>query len=198
MIVGTGKLMGASDIDSLQLSGTQKQSVYGLRDTLGAGPVFPDPMRPELRPMKVFQSAGDPSASTVREIRCDGLSAACALSRGWVLDLAEVGERVNVEMKLVLGALVFASNVPARDQRDRDDAERRLECHKEKLGDCGALPGEEGHVVQMRDRGRRAGRRPRQRRSSTRWQPRRRWQTPSAARTIMNVFSVFFPRTSPA
>jgi type IV pilus assembly protein PilY1 len=29
-----------------------------------------------------------------------------------VLDLAEAGERVNVEMKLVLGALVFASNVP--------------------------------------------------------------------------------------
>ena len=29
-----------------------------------------------------------------------------------MLDLAEAGERVNVEMKLVLGALVFASNVP--------------------------------------------------------------------------------------
>jgi Tfp pilus tip-associated adhesin PilY1 len=29
-----------------------------------------------------------------------------------VLDLAEAGERVNVEMHLVLGALVFTSNVP--------------------------------------------------------------------------------------
>ena len=41
-----------------------------------------------------------------------GCNANCAATGGWVLDLAESGERVNVEMKVVLGSLVFASNVP--------------------------------------------------------------------------------------
>jgi len=115
VIVGTGRLLGGDDVDPLKPEALQRQSVYGLRDTLGAGPVFPEPMRPELRPMRVFQSTGTPSASTRREIRCDGTDAECARPRGWVLDLAEVGERVNVEMKLVLGALVFASNTPSRE-----------------------------------------------------------------------------------
>jgi len=115
VIVGTGRLLGGNDVDLLRPEGVQKQSVYGLRDTLGAGPVFPDPIRPELRPMKVFQSGGTPSSSTVREVRCDATGAACERTRGWVLDLAEVGERVNVEMKLVLGALVFASNTPSQE-----------------------------------------------------------------------------------
>jgi type IV pilus assembly protein PilY1 len=113
VIVGTGRLLGGDDVDPLKSESQQRQSVYGLRDTLGAGPVFPEPMRPELRPMRVFQSAGTPSASTVREIRCNGTDTECARPRGWVLDLAEVGERVNVEMKLILGALVFASNTPS-------------------------------------------------------------------------------------
>ena len=48
----------------------------------------------------------------MRTIVCTGSTSDCGRPDGWVLDLAEAGERVNVEMKLVLGALVFASNVP--------------------------------------------------------------------------------------
>jgi Tfp pilus tip-associated adhesin PilY1 len=51
-------------------------------------------------------------ATATRTIGCSTTGAACDRSAGWVVDLAESGERINVEMKLVLGALVFASNVP--------------------------------------------------------------------------------------
>ena len=46
--------------------------------------------------------ACDPAAS----------AAACASPNGWVVNLADSGERVNVDMKLAVGTLVIASNVP--------------------------------------------------------------------------------------
>ena len=51
------------------------------------------------------------AAGAVRGISCTGNAAECDRT-GWVLDLPEAGERVNVEMKLSLGGLVFTSNVP--------------------------------------------------------------------------------------
>jgi Tfp pilus tip-associated adhesin PilY1 len=111
IMVGTGKFLGGSDVTDLQV-----QSVYGLRDPLtGPVPLYADPLRSVLRPMKVDQTPptvpGDFSTA-VRTIVCTGSASECDRSQGWVLDLGEPGERVNVEMKLVLGALVFASNVP--------------------------------------------------------------------------------------
>ncbi|MDQ6639121.1 MAG: PilC/PilY family type IV pilus protein [Pseudomonadota bacterium] len=107
VLVGTGRLLGASDVTD-----TQKQSVYGLRDplTAGPGPLYPDPLRDALRPMKIAQTGL--LAGAVRTVSCTGSAGDCARNAGWVLDLPEAGERVNVEMKLVLGSLVFASNVP--------------------------------------------------------------------------------------
>jgi Tfp pilus tip-associated adhesin PilY1 len=106
VMVGTGRLLGSSDVLDPQV-----QSVYGLRDPLiGPGPIYPDPMRNLLQPMKVSQVGT--GATAVRTIACTGSAADCSRPDGWVLDLFEAGERVNVDMKLVLGALVFASNVP--------------------------------------------------------------------------------------
>jgi Tfp pilus tip-associated adhesin PilY1 len=107
VMFGTGKLLGATDVTDAQV-----QSVYGFRDTLAlAGPIYPAP-RTSFRPMQISQSGTGPTA--VRTVACSSAAASgdCARPAGWVLDLAEAGERVNVEMKLVLGALVFASNVP--------------------------------------------------------------------------------------
>jgi Tfp pilus tip-associated adhesin PilY1 len=39
--------------------------------------------------------------------------AACAGTNGWVFDLPDSGERVNIDPKLQLGTLTFASNVPS-------------------------------------------------------------------------------------
>ena len=110
VLVGTGRLLGSTDVTD-----TRTQSVYGLRDPLiGSSPIY-DPLRSSLRPMKITQAApttlGDLSTAA-RTISCIGSAGDCARPNGFVLDLAEPGERVNVEMKLVLGALVFASNVP--------------------------------------------------------------------------------------
>jgi len=105
VMFGTGKLLGATDVTDPQI-----QSVYGFRDTLAmVGPLYPTP-RTSFRPMLVSQVGT--GATAVRTIACSGSPGDCGRTDGWVLDLAETGERVNVEMKLVLGALVFASNVP--------------------------------------------------------------------------------------
>ena len=105
VMFGTGRLLGTSDVTD-----NQKQSVYGFRDllTAGPGPIFADPIRNVLRPIAITNPAA--AAGATRTTSCTG--AACGRPDGWVLDLAESGERVNVEMHLVLGALVFTSNVP--------------------------------------------------------------------------------------
>ena len=105
VIVGTGKLLGASDVTDLQ-----RQSVYGIKDPLaGSSPIYPDPLRNSLRPMLITQVGT--GAGATRTISCTGSAGDCGRT-GWVLDLPEAGERVNVEMKLSLGGLVFSSNVP--------------------------------------------------------------------------------------
>ncbi len=105
VMFGTGRLLGSTDITDSSIG-----SVYGMRDTLATGAtIYPTP-RSTFRPMKVNQT-GTGSTAT-RTITCTGSTTDCGAPDGWVLDLAEAGERVNVEMKLVLGALVFSSNVP--------------------------------------------------------------------------------------
>ena len=117
LLVGTGKLLGESDV-----SYTAVQSVYGIRDKLtavaaGTPPsIYAPPLRASLRNLEMTQ-IGDlptllvpnPIPAAVRTIAC---TSNCTKTDGWVVDLAEPGERVNVDMKLVLGTLVFASNVP--------------------------------------------------------------------------------------
>ena len=105
VMVGTGKLLGSSDVTY-----TRRQSVYGFRDPLTGPYPIASPLRSILRPMAITQTGT--LATATRTIGCSTTGAACDRSAGWVVDLAESGERINVEMKLVLGALVFASNVP--------------------------------------------------------------------------------------
>ena len=106
VMFGTGRLLGSSDVTD-----NQKQSVYGFRDPLiGTSPIYTSPIRASLRPMKMSSASG--VAGATRTSSCVGSSGDCGRAAGWVLDLDEPGERVNVEMHLVLGALVFTSNVP--------------------------------------------------------------------------------------
>ena len=103
VMFGTGRLLGQSDVTDVQV-----QSVYGFTDPLG--PVYGDPIRNSLRPISITSAVAGVGAT--RTTSCSGNAAQCGRSAGWVLDLDEPGERVNVEMHLVLGALVFTSNVP--------------------------------------------------------------------------------------
>ena len=48
----------------------------------------------------------------MRTVSCTGTTAQCGSTDGWVVDLPDHGERVNIDMQLARGTLVFASNVP--------------------------------------------------------------------------------------
>jgi type IV pilus assembly protein PilY1 len=104
VFVATGRLLGSSD-----LTDTSVQSIYGLVDPLTATTAYSD-LRGSLKPMAMTQVGT--GASATRTIACTGSSAQCGGTSGWVVDLPDSGERVNVDIKLQLGTLIVGSNVP--------------------------------------------------------------------------------------
>ena len=107
VFVATGKLLGASD-----LADTQGQSVYGFVDPLtSASPAYAD-LRGALKPRAMTQHGSAPLATRTVDCPSTATAAACSATAGWVLDLPDPGERVNVDMKLYQGTLVIGSNVP--------------------------------------------------------------------------------------
>lgn len=148
VFVGTGKYLELSD-----LTNTDVQSLYAVKDTLGAAnlgggtqttwnpqtDLVPSTTTPMFIQRKLISTKDDGSAITqvvngaTRNGRmvCTGASAtvsaatgACANESGivtmdwntyggWYTNLSETGERMNVDMKLVRGTLVFAGNVPS-------------------------------------------------------------------------------------
>jgi type IV pilus assembly protein PilY1 len=104
--VGTGRYLGASD-----LTDESVQSVYGFRDDMTLadpaqtlGPMIAD-ARAELA-HQTLVNVGSGLAAT-REF-----SACNTVTRGWYVDLPDLAERVNIDMKLEFGTLIVASNVP--------------------------------------------------------------------------------------
>jgi type IV pilus assembly protein PilY1 len=93
--VAAGKYIGASD-----LSSTQVQSVWAVKDT-GTYPV--------AAPRSALSQLTITNTGTTRGITC---VTNCVTNGGWFADLPDTGERVNIDMKLQLGTLVVASNVP--------------------------------------------------------------------------------------
>jgi type IV pilus assembly protein PilY1 len=104
VFAATGRLLGATD-----LGDTQVQSIYGIVDPLNGSPVYSD-LRAALRPLRMSPAGSSHPAR--RSIACDGSTSECAATSGWVVDLPDAGERVNVDMQMVLGTLVIGSNVP--------------------------------------------------------------------------------------
>ena len=104
VFVATGRLLGASD-----LGDNQGQSIYGIVDPRTAGPVYAN-LRTVLAPLVLTNPAA--AAGATRTVTCTGSLADCGSASGWVADLPDVGERVNIEMQLQLGTLAVASNVP--------------------------------------------------------------------------------------
>ncbi|MEO8524855.1 MAG: PilC/PilY family type IV pilus protein [Caldimonas sp.] len=102
VIVGTGKLLGASDFGDVQV-----QSVYGIVDPMTAGPVYGQ-LRTTFKPLTMTSVSG----GSARTIACTGSTVQCGSTDGWVVNLPDSGERVNIDMTLARGTLIFASNVP--------------------------------------------------------------------------------------
>ena len=105
VFVGTGRLLGASDVGDLQT-----QSIYGIVDPLTGTPAFPN--------LRTRARAAHPYAGRQRSRHLPGPSPAPARPRSaprptaGCVDLPDAGERVNVEMKLRSGTLIVGSNVP--------------------------------------------------------------------------------------
>lgn len=104
--VGTGKYLGDSDVAT-----TGTQTMYALVDDLsnpsGSTPVISDPSRSNLQVQTLTASGTTRTASTT--------TVDFALKKGWYVDIPASGERINTDPALVLGALVFTSNIPSSD-----------------------------------------------------------------------------------
>jgi type IV pilus assembly protein PilY1 len=98
--VATGRYLGTTDLAS-----TQQQTVWGIKDT-GTYPIS------NPRSSMSRLTTTENTSTNVRSISC---ATNCTTNDGWYSDLPLSGERVNVDMKLQLGTLVVASNIPSNN-----------------------------------------------------------------------------------
>ncbi|MDH4189186.1 MAG: PilC/PilY family type IV pilus protein [Betaproteobacteria bacterium] len=111
VLFGTGQFLELADKDS---STATTQTIYALRDntTLAAGPIIADVRNTAL--VKVRQFANYTANDTTRSV-ASGTAPNWSSDWGWLIDLPEQGERVNVDPQLQLGTLTVASNIPNGD-----------------------------------------------------------------------------------
>lgn len=117
--IGTGRYFGDTDVET---NGTQ--TMYGLVDDLtapsGITPVIADLTRDSLQ-AQTFVTV----STTERTVSATAVD--FATKKGWYIDLpgcsilsgsscSKGSERVNTDPVLVLGALIFTSNIPSTDQ----------------------------------------------------------------------------------
>ncbi|HEU5284311.1 MAG TPA: PilC/PilY family type IV pilus protein, partial [Burkholderiales bacterium] len=100
VFVGTGALLGSSDIGSAQV-----QSMYGIVDDMTSDPLIASP-RTALVNKTVTVAAGG-----IRNI--DPARVDYSTARGWYFDLPGGGERVNTTPTAAFGVLVFSTNQPS-------------------------------------------------------------------------------------
>lgn len=100
--VATGRYLGTTDV-----ADSQTQTLWGIKDPMGATAVTN--LRTTLGERTIVnQGSGNTATRTIT-------ASSCATGEGWFVDLPDDGERVNIDMKLQLGTLIFASNVPLSD-----------------------------------------------------------------------------------
>lgn len=107
VMVGTGKYLGVSDP-----SDTQLQSIYSVSDNLYSSTGIGDARTSNLMVNRAI-TTDDSGDSIIRTVTGDEMN--WTTKRGWYLDLADTGERVNVDMQLQYNILTVATNVPSTD-----------------------------------------------------------------------------------
>lgn len=97
--VGTGRLLGESD-----LTNTQTHSVYGIYDNLNLA----TPVGTLRSVLKRYITKPDFT------LECQGSTASCAAVNdfGWMVDLSESKEQINLPLTLIDGTLVMVTNQP--------------------------------------------------------------------------------------
>lgn len=107
LFVGSGRYVGTTDLIDIAT-----RSMYAIKDDLGTTGLGNVRSGGALI-QRTFVNTTGTSGEALRTV--SSLSAATdfwTTHAGWYVDLPDSGERVNVDPKLVLGTLVFASNVP--------------------------------------------------------------------------------------
>ncbi len=104
VLVGTGKLLGATD-----LSDTSEQSFYAIKDPLDST-YYPNPRVAGSFVEQTVTEATDASGAAVRTFSSNTVN--LATHAGWFIDLPSSGERANTDPTLFLGTIVFSTNVP--------------------------------------------------------------------------------------
>ena len=102
--VATGRYLGGSDIGS-----NQKQSIYAIKDPLDST-TLPD-LRTFLVGRTISSQVDTTTGKAYRTVQCS-YNCTSTTDKGWFVDLPDSGERINVDMRLQLGTLIAASNVP--------------------------------------------------------------------------------------
>ena len=125
LIVGTGRLLGASDV-----ANTQEQTVYSIMDPMGTpAPTTPPTaelpaagLRGSLKPV-LLTTTGSLSAGNFSRTALPCTGTQCSAAAGWYMDLTaglsdstQGSERITFGMVLVSGTLVFESNIPSTTQ----------------------------------------------------------------------------------
>lgn len=121
--VGTGRLLGTSDLDQALPAATQTQSIYGFID-LVASPDKDDPadpsdpqthpyaaIRDKLKPLSIAYDADRYRVVSTESCDTAATPKRCRGEYGWFVDLPDSGERMVTEMKVVGSTLAAASNV---------------------------------------------------------------------------------------
>lgn len=101
--VGTGRYLGSSDS-----SNTQTQTIWAIKDPITSTVTNP---RSSLNQITIANQGSGSSAT--RTITND--ASQCNSPNGWFADLPDTGERVNIDMQIVLGTLLVGSNVPTNN-----------------------------------------------------------------------------------
>jgi len=101
VFVGTGKLLGTSDLNT-----TQQQTIYAIRDDMTNTAI-------NLRGGDLVQQTLSSGGASTRTATANPVD--FNTNKGWFVDLLDTGERVNVDPVLQLGTLVIPSNVPTSD-----------------------------------------------------------------------------------
>lgn len=102
--VGTGQYLGEVDLNPANY---KTQSVWGIKDPLTSTEVTS--LRSTFKKVVTTTVGGETSTTAYRTSSC---AERCDSTVGWFVDLPASGERVNIDMKLDLGTLLVASNLP--------------------------------------------------------------------------------------
>lgn len=110
LYIGTGRYLGTTD-----LTITQKQSLYSIKDTLVNTGAAANLGSPRSRLDVITRTISEPTPTT-RTVSGTGTTIDWNTKKGWFVDFdpgnLSPGERVNLDPTLTLGTLIVTTNVP--------------------------------------------------------------------------------------